>query len=238
METQWRADFPGIWITTVWGKIATNGNLSLNKVVDVDFQLAFTSKVRLQLDVIASRPVGRDLLTLISKRCQGVGTSLQGAKCWVGFGYPPEVDDVPVDSYEFAEQAVSQIISTHPSLAKNPNPIFPRMGSVFGDVGSYNMTMPGRGDSAAAFYNPWFDYDLYFIPRFGIPNPPFVALAHELVHALHTLSGDQHPVLLIEEARTVGAGRYANTRISENAIRREHHVALRNYYKYPNDCDF
>ena len=63
------------------------------------------------------------------------------------------------------------------------------------------------------------------------------------VHALHMLGGDKiehadaEKELMIEEARTVGAGKYINTRISENAIRREHGVPVRMLYGQPGDCD-
>ena len=40
-----------------------------------------------------------------------------------------------------------------------------------------------------------------------------------------------------EEARTVGLGIYKNTRISENAIRREAGLPVRTYYSDPRDCD-
>jgi hypothetical protein len=39
------------------------------------------------------------------------------------------------------------------------------------------------------------------------------------------------------EARTVGLGIYANTRISENSIRRERKLPVRTYYSTPGDCD-
>jgi hypothetical protein len=44
-------------------------------------------------------------------------------------------------------------------------------------------------------------------------------------------------LILHEEAHTVGLGPYANTRISENALRKEHNLTLRTYYDTPGDCD-
>jgi hypothetical protein len=74
----------------------------------------------------------------------------------------------------------------------------------------------------------------------GIPS--FIALAHELVHALHYLrrevfSGGHDPDTAafkrandLEEARTVGLGPFAGERICENRIRHEHGFADRETY--------
>jgi hypothetical protein len=64
----------------------------------------------------------------------------------------------------------------------------------------------------------------------GLVSPPFVALAHELIHAIHSLKGEKEAVIANEEARTVGLGQYANERISENALRAEAGLALRTVY--------
>ena len=42
---------------------------------------------------------------------------------------------------------------------------------------------------------------------------------------------------IIEEARTVGLGPYANTRISENSVRKEWNLGRRTYYHTPGDTD-
>jgi len=48
-------------------------------------------------------------------------------------------------------------------------------------------------------------------------------------------SGAADGGLLHEEARTVGLGIYAKTRISENAFRRRDGLAERTYYSAPGD---
>lgn len=72
--------------------------------------------------------------------------------------------------------------------------------------------------------------------------PSFIALAHELVHALHYMrrqvfSGGLDPKTPafkrandLEEARTVGLGPFAGERLCENAIRHEHGIARRETY--------
>lgn len=72
--------------------------------------------------------------------------------------------------------------------------------------------------------------------------PSFIALAHELVHALHymrrqVISGGRDrttPAFKraddLEEARTVGLGPFAGERLCENAIRHEHGIARRETY--------
>lgn len=62
-------------------------------------------------------------------------------------------------------------------------------------------------------------------------RPSFVALAHELVHALYNLKGEAYADASDEEYRTVGLAPVANARaVSENKIRAEHGVPLRAAY--------
>ena len=105
-------------------------------------------------------------------------------------------------------------------------------------------TLAGAGSSAVVCYNPFVDIGGVSVPGLGnlrailgVDTPAFVALAHELCHAFHYLSGDQLAPSLREEAHTVGAGTYVGTRISENAVRREHGIPERGYYFVPGDCN-
>ncbi len=84
------------------------------------------------------------------------------------------------------------------------------------------------------------------IPMTTIRRPAFIALAHELIHALHFLTADcpRAPVremdlskdsgLAEEEARTCGLGPYsdpdASEAYNENAFRRLYGVVRRDYY--------
>ena len=62
-------------------------------------------------------------------------------------------------------------------------------------------------------------------------RPPFIALAHELIHAMQNLRGTAFKDTKKEEYATVGLGDYANLRKrNENAIRAEHGVAPRTQY--------
>ena len=62
-------------------------------------------------------------------------------------------------------------------------------------------------------------------------RPAFVALAHELIHALYNLKGEAYSDASDEEYRTVGLPPVANDRaITENKIRAEHKVPLRAAY--------
>lgn len=62
-------------------------------------------------------------------------------------------------------------------------------------------------------------------------RPPFIGLAHELVHALHNLMGNASKDTRKEEKRTVGLNAYLNVLPNENAIRQEHNVSHRASYK-------
>ena len=65
------------------------------------------------------------------------------------------------------------------------------------------------------------------------PRPPYVALAHELIHALHNLNGDAVADTTTEENRTVGIGSSKfifSEPITENKVRLEHNLPLRMVY--------
>ncbi len=104
------------------------------------------------------------------------------------------------------------------------------------------VRLPAVGDSSLVLYGN--DLEATYTAAIGVPTPAFVALAHELIHALHVISGDvvkeyswATDGAIIEEARTVGIGPYSKTRYSENAIRREWMLAVRTYYHTPGDAD-
>lgn len=62
-------------------------------------------------------------------------------------------------------------------------------------------------------------------------RPSFIALAHEMIHALYNLKGEAFKNTSDEEYRTVGLPPVANARaITENKIRDEHNVPLRAAY--------
>jgi hypothetical protein len=74
----------------------------------------------------------------------------------------------------------------------------------------------------------------------GKQRPPFIALAHELIHALHDIHGatyrdysgklNENSGKAEEEARTVGLGPHVDEPITENKIRAEHNIPLRPSY--------
>ncbi len=62
-------------------------------------------------------------------------------------------------------------------------------------------------------------------------RPAFIALAHELVHALYNLKGEAYADASMEEYCTVGLPPVSTVRaITENRIRAEHNVPLRTAY--------
>lgn len=87
----------------------------------------------------------------------------------------------------------------------------------------------------------------------GVLSAAFIALAHELIHAYHALSGNAETeqiqvtgqrggnpmtyMMAREEARCVGIGPYRETRISENRIRAEHGFPERTRYATPHDAN-
>ncbi len=62
-------------------------------------------------------------------------------------------------------------------------------------------------------------------------RPPFIALAHELIHALYNLKGEAFLDAAAEEYRTVGLAPVADAReVTENKIRAEHNIPARTAY--------
>lgn len=66
-------------------------------------------------------------------------------------------------------------------------------------------------------------------------RPPFIALAHELIHCMHNLKGTSHLLpgedsKKTDEMMVTGLRGYEQQPISENRIRAEHGIAYRNSY--------
>lgn len=235
----WNSNYPGIYIDPR----SFDAETLVTSPLGVSQGGAFQSAARNCLAKIASKPVGRDLLALISKRCRGIGTKVRNGHCRIMFG-PGTYANRPGGSIGMAIEQTFAGPSVDFSLAEDL--IVAQMArtkrSRIKVHGRY-MTVAGAGLPAFVSFNPFTNLDAEMRAHIGVPTPAFVALAHELVHALHTLSGDSVPhadgdtETMIEEARTVGAGKYLNTRISENAVRREHGIAIRTFYDRPGDCD-
>lgn len=164
---------------------------------------------------INSKETGKQLLKLISLRSQGVGT---------------KAGNNVVIVY------TNDIGSTAQSSKKNGVEV--REDAIPGSV----VRLPALGTGSIVRYGH--NLESTYTKEIGIYTPEFVALAHELIHAFHVISGDvvkdydwNTDGAIIEEARTVGIGPYKNTRFSENAIRKEWGLPLRTYYGSPGDAD-
>jgi hypothetical protein len=197
--------------------------------IDATASQSFFHATSRDLNKLASKPIGRDLLSLISKRCQGIGTKVVNGKVVIKLGMGTLGGD---ESWEQTQASPDDFDKVG-------------IGSTMSRVGGTlsNFKLAGAGSSCEAFYNPnlQHQYDL----ALGIKTPTFIALGHELIHALHSLSGDMYTdtsgniVVIREEARTCGLGIYSTQRISENALRKEHGIGppYRTYYSDPGDTD-
>jgi hypothetical protein len=205
---------------------------------------AFANATIRALVKLESKPIGLDLLHLIGKRCEGVGTKLVNGRITIHYGtgtlVPLEVS--AADTILGSTYASS---TGHGARTNTPIKVV-----TDGGVVELGMKLAGQGSASKVCYNPFISIGEVFVPQLkaklkmfmGVETPAFVALGHELIHAFHSLSGDRKTGntpggAKAEEAWTVGAGKYANTRISENAIRKEHGLPLREYYSKRGDCD-
>lgn len=101
-------------------------------------------------------------------------------------------------------------------------------GSKAAAVNELNAKAPGVGSASGVAWNS----NIFAIPGQG-PRPPFVGLAHELIHAWHNALGTKKQDYDDEEAFTVGLGPYmvpGPNSITENMIRLEHNVSIRHRY--------
>lgn len=190
----------------------------------------FKGAVETALDKIASQPVGRKLLDDIGKACTGAkqvvieygGRSTAAPVAVITNESRKKVQPVSLgdDRYDLDEM-VSQ-----PEL----------IATAITEDGHPTRFIPGAGTGAVVTFNH---------KDMGVESPPrpvFVALAHELVHAYHYVSGMCYRAasgglrdggdtgLMEEEMRTVGCLKYKGEIPSENAIRGEHGLALRDRY--------
>jgi hypothetical protein len=201
----------------------------------------FHTRTEQHLRTIDSRPIGQLLLKKLNKRCEE-----NTQTCIIVLGkttmIDPDGDNIP----GYAEVYLPSMVHAVPPTAPGPADFRVRQASY--------MTAPGQrgaGSPALVCYNPDFNYSTALEQLIHLRTPPFVALAHELVHALHIVSGKvwrpgdaaggfdkrQEMETMVEEARTVGCGKYASRKITENGIRAEHGLPLRQYYATPGDCD-
>ena len=217
---------------------------------------AFNRATKAALAKINTRPIGRELLNLISKRTLGIGTKISEEKkvtIYYGTGtyVPGNVDPVFALHENTFAKADTGLRDRKQLRSDNAMSV-----GVFQGSGKAEHVKPsGRGTSANISYNPFINatgvhsrwvWDMStdgnpvvsksMGKKLQVTIPAFIALAHELIHAFHFLTGDASPVRLQEEARTVGIGRFKNARISENAIRGEHGLMKRTFYSRPGDC--
>lgn len=182
----------------------------------------FFRNTQQDLDRISQTTLGSELLELIAKRHRGIGTSKSGADRTVTILFRPP---------------------TYPGASTGAMRIGDRF-AVARTVGRRQMRFAGRGSACKIRMHNGPGSEEIYSNLCGIRTPVWVALAHELIHAFHQLSGttysDEVQVpnghnVRREEMWTTGLGVYASTRLSENAIRAAAGLPQRPYYNFPND---
>ncbi len=187
----------------------------------------FKGTVEDALARIASKPIGRKLLEDIGKQCTGTKEIV------IEYGRLSTAAPLAVIDNASRKKVQPKIGEDRYNLSemmRNPDLI----GTVVDRGGAHKDFVPAAGTGAVITFNH---------EDTGLDNrPKFIALAHELVHALHYVSGSCYRAadgglqdsgntgLMEEEMRTVGCEKYLHETPSENAIRGEHGVALRRTY--------
>lgn len=217
--------FKGIYIDAN-GKRGFNGLLYSGNQFTMQKHSFYNNCVR-DLDRINATTIGADLLKLIGQRHEGIGTSGSG-------------DDRAVTIY-FRPSTWSEGAGTGAASIDDKFRVSKTLGG-----GRRKFQFAGKGSKVSIQMHNDQGSAAIYTRLCGRNTPTWIVLAHELIHAWHTLSGTTHSEkfelaqgsVAREEMYTTGLGAYANTRISENAIRREAGLPERNYYTFVNDHTF
>ena len=186
----------------------------------------FKGAIEGALDQIATRPIGRKLLEDIGKRA--VGTK----QVVIEYGKLSTAAPLAVidnSSRRKVQPRIGEDRYDLTEMMQNPDLI----GRIV-DGENGKTFVPSAGTGAVVTFN---HEDAGTDGR-----PAFIALAHELVHAFHYLSGSCYRAasggiqdggnsgLMEEEMRTVGCEMFVGETPSENAIRGEHGITPRKTY--------
>jgi hypothetical protein len=203
--------FTGIMIETDWQQAPT----------DPAARVDFFNRTQRALIKISTYPLGADLLNLIRKRHEGIGTSDSGAKRTVTIRM----------AKAGAEGADTQAWEIHNRF------------NVDKEFGGRTIKFAGKGSRTIIYYHNNENSDEIYTRLAGVTTPAWIALAHELIHALHHLGGNTYGDTVQtpggaakrEEMFTTGLGPYKKNRMSENALRREAGLPERTFYTFPDD---
>ena len=184
----------------------------------------FYARMAADLDTISQLTLGSELLSLIRKRHEGIGTSESGARRQVIIQFRP---------YGVNEGASTMATSAGDRLSKVKN------------FGGRDFHYAGKGNKTYISMHNSTESEAIYTRLAGTLTLTYIALAHELIHAFHHLSGTTYSDSVTsnqgeakrEEMVTTGFGVYANTRLSENAIRDEVGLTRRHYYSFEGDMD-
>jgi hypothetical protein len=203
--------FTGILIESTWA----------NGPTDPFERHKFYGAAQRALLKISEYDIGKDLLNLISKRHEGIGTSEKGDKRVV----------IIRPQMAVKEGGATAAWTLRDRLNKQKK------------IGDREVFFAGKGSKTVIYIHLNETSDAMYTRLAGCLTPSWIALAHELIHAWHHLGGNQYAEeinvsgtgIKREELWTTGIGPYANTRISENALRQEAGLPLRAHYYFPDD---
>lgn len=209
--------FPGILMEVDWVQASK----------DHQQRQMFLQNTMNDLTKIHSYPLGRDLLELIRKRHQGIGTSGSGDDRTVTIRMGK--DDV--------EGASTNAWVINAKFRTTKRKTWRKDGK------TVDLKVAGAGSRTIIYYHNLENSDQIYTRLCGVRTPTFITLAHELIHAWHHLGGNTYEETVgatgeikYEEMFTTGLGPFAKTRISENAIRAQANLPHRPHYYFPGDA--
>lgn len=185
---------------------------------------AFYANTMRDLRLIASYPLGADLLSIIAKRNAGIGTSASGIDRSVTIRMARQLS-------VGGGGASANAWSIENKFNKD------------GVFGGRTIKFAGKGSRTGILMHNDAGSEAVYTHLATVRTPTWVALAHELIHAMHHLGGNTYSQSVDvngaevkrEEMFTTGLGPYVNNRMCENAIRREANLPERTFYSFPDD---
>lgn len=184
----------------------------------------FYANTMRDLRTLASYALGADLLKIIASRNAGVGTSASGLD-----------RSVTIRMAKAGSSAGGGAAANAWSIANKFN-----TDRVFG---GRTIKFAGKGSRTGIVMHNDAGSEAAYTRLATVRTPTWVALAHELIHAMHHLGGNAYSESVTarggevkrEEMFTTGLGPYEGNRLSENAIRREANLPVRTFYTFPDD---
>jgi hypothetical protein len=212
--------------------LTTFPGVGIQHEVKTGERLFFYDSTKADLQKLASRPIGKQLLKSIESATPTVRST---ASCTnhetksVTFSPGVNVAIIPLDinyiqsghKSAFVPGGIERTLVRSSMEVHNPADCsFYQNRTATTEAADIQSAEDGRGSVCVVRFS-----NAYTKTINGSLSPSYIVLGHELIHALHLMTGHRNPD--DEEVCTIGLGVYSRDQFTENALRREHGLTLR-----------